>query len=299
VIEHHQYTRVAVDGFMTDNNILKACKKVKAKPVCAGPKLADGECQKIGEVFVADPKSVDRFKKLIPDGKKLKGAYFYAGKKHNGGLSLLNNGERHVWSTNQRDRNGDTFCVTHKYLKGHGKCNCPSVNFLMKRAYDVKKICVGKTGGQMKQADPVAANDRDTELGEDDDESARSHMARIVKEATHGKNVYAEEHPDLGESMSAGSLAHMMSDECKGVCKDVRGIIREIYETEKGCGILGKPIEAKFEKPAEEPKDPASLPAPKSSKEPEPVEDKEDAPAPSVSFSTEEEEAPAAVSFSN
>jgi hypothetical protein len=86
---------------------------------------------------------------------------------------------------------------------------------------------------------------------EDDDDTARAHMARIVKEATHGQVKYQEEFGQsliqTGESTSMTSLEHMMSDECAGVCKDVRGIVREIYETERSCDILGTDITAKKE----------------------------------------------------
>jgi len=251
---------------MTANNILAACKAVKAKPVCASEKLHDGLCHPISGTEMAKPSSVKQNKKL--DLKNIKGAYFYAGKENNGGLTLLNTGDRHVWSMPKRDRDGDTFCVYHKWLKGHGKCNCPSVNFLMKRVHDTKLLCAakkkeeakGKGNGKKEQPavkveEPAVNKEepvKDRELGEEDDETSRAHMARIVREATHGQIKYAEELGqsliETGESTSMSSLEHMMSDECAGVCKDVRGIVREIYETELSCHIVGIDMVANKEK---------------------------------------------------
>merc|ERR1712138_186736 len=57
------------------------------------------------------------------------------------------------------------------------------------------------------------------------------HMARIVREATP-KALQ----PDLGES----ALETVMSDDCKGKCGDVRGLVREIYERERDCGLLSR-----------------------------------------------------------
>ena len=41
----------------------------------------------------------------------VKGAYFYSGNQHGGKRSLVNTGRTHKWSTHNRDRDGDTFCV--------------------------------------------------------------------------------------------------------------------------------------------------------------------------------------------
>merc|ERR1712227_809402 len=106
---------------------------------------------------------------------------------------------------------------------GHGKCNCPSVNYLMNRAHEVKVECLAKKAKVAAIKTKEKAKRESLELGEDDSDEDRVHMARIVREATP-KALQ----PDLGESASA--LETVMSDDCKGKCGDVRGLVREIYE---------------------------------------------------------------------
>merc|ERR1711959_547174 len=155
----------------------------------------------------------------------------------NGGRTLLNTGSKHVWSVPKRDKDGDTYCVRHASMIGHGKCNCPSVNYLMNRAHEVKVESPAKKAGDAATIAAIKTKEKakreSLELGEDDSDEDRVHMARIVREATP-KALQ----PDLGESASA--LETVMSDDCKGKCGDVRGLVREIYERERDCGLLSR-----------------------------------------------------------
>jgi len=242
----YQFKRVKVNGFMTSPNILAECKKLNMKPACDRKAFNDGKCMAVGDTWLSFPESVKQNKLL--KNEKLKGAYFYCGNK-NGGRTLLNTGSKHVWSVPKRDKDGDTYCVRHASMIGHGKCNCPSVNYLMNRAHEVKVECLAKKAKELKKlraaekagdAAKVAAiktkekaKRESLELGEDDSDEDRVHMARIVREATP-KALQ----PDLGESASA--LETVMSDDCKGKCGDVRGLVREIYERERDCGLLNR-----------------------------------------------------------
>lgn len=53
----------------------------------------------------------------------------------------MNTGVTHKWSRDRKDRDGDTFCVRHMSMITHGKCNCLSVNALMKRISSLLKGC--------------------------------------------------------------------------------------------------------------------------------------------------------------
>merc|ERR1719409_2539844 len=79
-------------------------------PVCDTGNAADGRCRIVGgdDWHFSHPAEV---KKHLPiQGPKMKGAYFYNGNT-NGGLSVLHNGQTHVWSKKGVDKNGDTYCV--------------------------------------------------------------------------------------------------------------------------------------------------------------------------------------------
>lgn len=252
----YQFSRVKVKGFMTSPNILTTCKKLNMKPACDRKAFNDGKCMAVGDTWLSFPESVKQNKMLKND--HLKGAYFYCGTK-NGGRTLLNTGSKHVWSVPKRDKDGDTFCVRHASEIGHGKCNCPSVNYLMNRAHEVKVECLAKKADKLKKlraaqktgdAAKVAAiknaekaKEESRELGEDDSDEGRVRMARIVWEATPKTRQ-----PELGESSSA--LEAVMSDECKGKCGDVRGLVREIYERERDCGLLNRDVMVPIKKVA-------------------------------------------------
>jgi len=230
----YQFVRVEVKDFMTAANILKTCEEINMKPVCESIENSDHECRSIGKWHMAYPAEVSKHLSQT----KIKGAYFYCGLQKNGGSTLMNNGVRHVWSKDRVDRNGDTFCVQHSSMAGHGDCNCPSVNSLMVRAGQIRKICAEKQKreeAEKNQTNGTKLNsnfDPVDELGDaDDDETQSRHMARIAKEATPDQSQY------LGESMHS-SMQHLLGKDCANECGDVRGLVRQIFERERDCGLL-------------------------------------------------------------
>merc|ERR1711988_360351 len=241
----YQFSRVEVKDYMTAANILKTCQDLNMRPLCESKKYRDDWCRAIGGWHLSYP---DEAKEHLPEFK-VKGAYFYAGEKTNGGRTLMNNGVKHVWSKDKKDRNGDTFCVQHSSMVGHGECNCPSTNSLMLRAHQIKVLCEQKkakaagsgsgsgsgsgiSGSGAGGSGMAKVSTSTRELGETmDDSEMRSHMATITKQAVPDKSLY------LGETMHS-SMKHLMSADCKKECGDVRGLVREIFEREKECGLL-------------------------------------------------------------
>lgn len=232
VKKDYQFVRVEVKGYMTSPNILKTCQSLNMRPVCESKKYRDSQCRALGSWHMSRPTDVKKHAKGGLTQSKAKGAYFYCGENRNGGLTLLNTGVGHKWSQDKRDKNGDTFCVQHASMVGHGKCNCPSVNSLMKRANDVRILCLEKKAN--------ASNSSNNSLGEDDDddsELARKHMARIAKAATPDPSLV------LGETMHT-SMWHLLSSDCEKECGDVSGLVRQIYSIEKRCGMLDVDLSA-------------------------------------------------------
>jgi hypothetical protein len=224
--------------FMTSTNILKTCQALHMKPVCESKEYCDDRGRAIGSWHLSYPEEAK--KNLPAEYQKLKGAYFYLGENRDGGRTLMNNGVKHVWSKDNVDAYGDTYCVQHTSMMGHGECNCPSVNSLMVRADQIKKICAEKRAKENNQSNSTNSSEPETMLGEDDnrgededeDEDAhdphmRSHMARIAKAAT------VDPSPRLGETLFSTERGA-----CEGKCGDVRGLVRQIYRREKACGLL-------------------------------------------------------------
>merc|ERR1712196_22571 len=226
-----------VKDYMTSKNIFDTCHKLHMKPVCESKKYRDDWCRAIGNWHLSYP---DQAAAHIQEFKA-KGAYFYTGQKTNGGRTLMNNGVKHVWSVDKRDRNGDTFCVQHSSMVGHGKCNCPSSNSLMLRAHQVRILCeqkkakaagIGSGSGSGSGSGTSVVSASSTELGDAmDDGEMRSRMIAIAKQAIPKKSL------ELGETMHSAAMQFMSAD-CEKECGDARGLVREIYEREKECGLL-------------------------------------------------------------
>lgn len=239
-----QFVRVKVNDYMTSANILKTCRAMNMKPVCESKEFGDNQCRAIGKWHLAYPSEVRKHEGKIKDLQhKVKGAYFYSGLDRNGGLTLMNAGVKHVWSKDKRDREGDTFCVQHTSMVGHGVCNCPSVNSLMVRARQVRVICAEKrareanlTLNSSNSSNGTAVQQQPDELGDEGEDAhdwrwKKSHMAKIAKEATPNPALV------LGETMHS-SLEHLLSKDCEKECGDVRGLVREIFERERDCDLL-------------------------------------------------------------
>jgi len=109
---------VKVKGWMNSHNIYHACKRNGMKPVCNHRSYFDHKCKLLGgNHHFSYPPHVRRHHKL--SNEKLKWAFFYAGRAHHQ-RSLLNTEHSHRWSRNNRDRDGDTFCVKDTGSSGTG-----------------------------------------------------------------------------------------------------------------------------------------------------------------------------------
>jgi len=275
VIGDHQFVRVKVHGFMTGSNALAECQKISMLPVCEAAKYKDITCIPIGSFHLATPVDKDdpseKAHEIPPE--KLKGAYFYVGEERDGGRMLLNNGKEHVWSTQKVDRDGDTFCVQSTVMKGHGECNCPSVNQLMINVDKASQACDVKKG---KNATSVTS----MELGEDDkamtpEERKWARMTQIMRDALppippKSNLVDPESFAELMDVKPKSAVVLLQAEEraevksvCSGKCGDVRGFVKEIYAIETGCGMDTNLDMSKLEKvpaAAAEPEGPAEKP---------------------------------------
>jgi hypothetical protein len=124
----HKFHRVRVHGWMTGNNINRACQAKGMQPVCDHQAYQDRRCRSFGRWHWSHPHHVRHHAGV--DNNKLKWAYFYA----NGNRALLNNGHSHRWFQRGRDRDGDTFCVEpdKEFLKKHG--------MFKYRGYTIKRL---------------------------------------------------------------------------------------------------------------------------------------------------------------
>merc|ERR1712054_210223 len=134
--KHYGYemVRVKVSGYMKSPQIRAACGKRNMKPLCDHANYNDGHCVSIGGHYHwSHPHHVRHY--IRADQNQLKWAFFYCGRA-NHRRSLLNTGRSHRWSRDNRDRDGDTFCVKrdHAWLKKHGKFNL--------RGYSLKRVTV-------------------------------------------------------------------------------------------------------------------------------------------------------------
>jgi len=112
--------RVNVKGYITSQNILKACKAKGMKPLCDHSSYNDGKCLLAGSNWHFSHPSHDRSHQVPVD--KVKFAFFYCGRaNHN--RALLNTGTSHKWTRDNYERDGDTFCAQRdpEFMKKYGK----------------------------------------------------------------------------------------------------------------------------------------------------------------------------------
>merc|ERR1740117_1351397 len=115
----YELHRTPVNGYMTSQNMFKACQAKGMQPLCDHRNYNDGKCKVSGGNWHFSHPSHDRRYKI--DVNKVKWAFFYCGRA-NGNKALLNTGRTHKWTTNNRERDGDTFCAKRdpQFSKDHG-----------------------------------------------------------------------------------------------------------------------------------------------------------------------------------
>jgi hypothetical protein len=110
------FKRVAVNGPMDNQHIMKACEAKGMQPVCDHHNHGDTNCKRYGHWHWSHPHHVTKHAKDFVN--KVRFAFFYVA-GHRG--SMFNNGHSHRWY-NKQDRNGDTYCVKADpdFLKKYG-----------------------------------------------------------------------------------------------------------------------------------------------------------------------------------
>lgn len=108
---NRNFKRVPVKGLMSSENIAKACGAKNLKPVCAHSSYYDGVCEIFGNWWISHGSTAK--KKGLSIGY-IAGAYFYVGRNYRKTRSMQNAWNTHRWNTANRDKDGETICVTPK-----------------------------------------------------------------------------------------------------------------------------------------------------------------------------------------
>jgi len=145
-------------------------------------------------------------------------------------------------------------CSFFTYFENTGHCHLSSSAASKKLSED--RTLLVTSGPKICGAAPAESQ----ELGDsdDDDDSMMSAQAKIAQSAV--PKLVSSKSIMLGESMdkkpcnddndqdddckkNRHGMYHLLTDECRKECGDVRGLVRQIWRKEKNCGLLD--IEAK------------------------------------------------------